>query len=94
MKTHKFLLLRAWRPVPVRAFTLFLLTIMTGALYVSQAQTIGLERERGRLILSTIKKDIKDNYYDPTFHGMDLDARFKAADERIKSATSNGQTTA
>lgn len=63
----------------------------TSALYVAQAQTIGLERERGRMILGAIKKDIKDNYYDPTFHGVDLDARFKAADEKIKSATSNGQ---
>jgi carboxyl-terminal processing protease len=92
LKTPQFLLLlRAWQRMPVRALTLFLLTIMTGALYVAEAQTIGLERERGRMILSAIKKDIKDNYYDPTFHGVDLDARFKAADEKIKSASSNGQ---
>jgi C-terminal processing protease CtpA/Prc len=91
LKTQQFLLLWAWRRVPVHALTFFLLMITMGALYVAQAQTISLERERGRIILSTIKKDIKDNYYDPTFRGVDLDARFKSADEKIKSASSNGQ---
>ena len=92
MKTHQFLLLLcAWRRVPVHALTFFLFVITMGAFYVAQAQTISLERERGRIILTTIKKDIKDNYYDPTFRGIDLDARFKNADEKIKSATSNGQ---
>jgi len=26
------------------------------------------------MMLSTIKEDLKKNYYDPTFHGMDLEA--------------------
>src|SRR4029077_6759753 len=30
-------------------------------------------------------------YYDPTFHGLDIEARFKAADDKIQSATSFGQ---
>jgi C-terminal processing protease CtpA/Prc len=56
------------------------------------AQTLdGFERERGRTQLNTIKNEIKKNYYDPTFHGMDVDARFKAADDKIKQATSVGQ---
>src|SRR2546421_2570268 len=57
----------------------------------SAAQTLGFERERGRDMLAAIKDDIKKNYYDPKFHGVDVDARFKAAEEKIKQATSVGQ---
>ena len=49
------------------------------------------DRERGRIMLGQIKNDIKKNYYDPTFHGMDLEARFKTAEEKINQATSIGQ---
>jgi C-terminal processing protease CtpA/Prc len=49
------------------------------------------EIERGRTMLDDIKADLKKNYYDPNFHGLDIEARFKEADEKIKSATSLGQ---
>jgi C-terminal processing protease CtpA/Prc len=42
-------------------------------------------------MLRVIKEDLKKNYYDPTYHGIDLEARFKAADEKLKTATSVGQ---
>lgn len=42
-------------------------------------------------MLNVIKSDIKKDYYDPNFRGIDLDARFKVADEKIKQATSLGQ---
>ncbi len=48
------------------------------------------DRGRWRNALNVIKNDIKDNYYDPTFRGKDLDAHFKAAEERIKQAQSLG----
>jgi C-terminal processing protease CtpA/Prc len=51
----------------------------------------GIDRERGQVMLKQIKSKIKDNYYDPTFHGVDLEAKFKAADEMLKQATSLGQ---
>jgi C-terminal processing protease CtpA/Prc len=51
----------------------------------------GLDRDRGRGMLGIIKEDLKKNYYDPSFHGMDLDARFNTADEKIKQAQSLGQ---
>src|SRR5688572_45882 len=41
--------------------------------------------------LESIKNDIKKNYYDPEFHGIDLEARFKTAKEKLKSANSAGQ---
>jgi C-terminal processing protease CtpA/Prc len=42
-------------------------------------------------MLKTIKSDLTKNYYDPTFGGMDLDARFNEAEERIKEATTQNQ---
>jgi carboxyl-terminal processing protease len=34
---------------------------------------------------------VKEKYYDPTFHGIDLEKNFKAAKEQIKKAERNGQ---
>ncbi|MDT4965889.1 MAG: hypothetical protein QOJ64_626 [Acidobacteriota bacterium] len=49
------------------------------------------ERERGQKMLQSVKSDIKDKYYDPTFHGIDLDARIKLAAEKIEQSTTVGQ---
>jgi C-terminal processing protease CtpA/Prc len=52
------------------------------------AQSLSYNREMGRTMLRVVQNDIKKNYYDPSFHGIDLDANFKAADEKIKQASS------
>ena len=72
--------------VKLLASSLMLLSL--AGLTVS-AQTISIDRERnrGRLMLKEIKDDLKRNYYDPTFRGIDIEARFKQAEERIKTAT-------
>jgi C-terminal processing protease CtpA/Prc len=71
------------------AAALFLLALSAQP---SAAQKLGeYDRERGRQMLKTLKDDIKKNYYDPTFRGIDLEARFREADEAIKQAQSNGQ---
>ncbi len=49
------------------------------------------EIEQGREMLRKVKSEFTKNYYDPTFHGMDPDERFKLADEKMKSAESSGQ---
>lgn len=56
-----------------------------------QSPPSGFDRDRGRTMLNIIKNDLKKNYYDPNFHGMDVDTRFKEAEEKIKNATSLGQ---
>jgi C-terminal processing protease CtpA/Prc len=57
-----------------------------------QAQSLDrIERERALLMLGVIKNDLKNNYYDPQLRGLDFDAKFKAAEEKIKQATSLGQ---
>lgn len=50
-----------------------------------------IERQRTVSMLKLVRDDLKKNYYDPNFHGMDVDARFKAAEDKLKQATSLGQ---
>lgn len=58
----------------------------------TRAQGLGpYDRDNARAMLSMVKDDLKGNYYDQTFHGMNLDDRFKQADEKIKSANSRDQ---
>jgi C-terminal processing protease CtpA/Prc len=49
------------------------------------------DKQRGQMMLRQIQEDLRKNYYDPEFHGMNLDARFQTADEKIKQAQSLGQ---
>jgi C-terminal processing protease CtpA/Prc len=49
------------------------------------------EKERHKTILALVKNDVKKNYYDPNFKGIDLEAKYKAALEKIDKATSIGQ---
>lgn len=49
------------------------------------------DRDRGKIMLGRIKEQLKKNYYDPQYHGMDLDTRFKTAEEKVKTAASVGQ---
>jgi len=50
-----------------------------------------IERERALTMLGNVKEQLKKHYYDPTIRGMDVDARFKAAEEKIKQSSSLGQ---
>lgn len=50
-----------------------------------------IERERTLTMLANVKDQLKKHYYDPTIRGMDVDARFKAAEDKLKQATSLGQ---
>ncbi|HXM33698.1 MAG TPA: S41 family peptidase, partial [Pyrinomonadaceae bacterium] len=43
------------------------------------------------MMLKMVKDDIRKNYYDPSFRGIDLDARFKLAEEKMKLAKSNAE---
>lgn len=82
--------LHCLRLTPVPILTAGLLMLAAGW-PGARAQTLNFERDRGRVMLGVIKNEIKKNYYDSTFHGIDIEARFKTADEKITSATSLGQ---
>ena len=65
--------------------------ILSAATGTVQALQVGpLDRERGVLMLRTIRKDLEQRYYDSTFHGVDLAAVFDSAEHDIRSAPSNG----
>jgi C-terminal processing protease CtpA/Prc len=65
--------------------------MFSSALCSVYSQNMSFERQRGADMLENIKNDLKKNYYDATFHSMDIDARFKVSSEKIKEATSVGQ---
>jgi hypothetical protein len=38
-------------------------------------------------MLNGVKSDLENGYYDSTFHGIDVEARFNEAQDRLKAAT-------
>jgi C-terminal processing protease CtpA/Prc len=50
-----------------------------------------IDRGRGKEMLQNIKRALKDTYYDPNFRGMNVETRFRQAEEQIDKATSTGQ---
>ena len=79
------------RRVSVLATLVLMLVSAQSGLPAPGQQSHSLDRESGRTMLATIKEDIRKNYYDPKFHGIDLDTRFREADEKIKQANSMGE---
>jgi len=49
------------------------------------------DREVLLAMLRQIREDLQKHYYDPTMHGLDLDAQFAEAETQIKSATDISQ---
>ena len=70
--------LRAQTLVLAIALALSAFTLAPPALKAQSLERF--ERDRALLMLNIVKSDLKNNYYDPNFHGMDLDARFKTAE--------------
>lgn len=70
---------------------LLVFIIVLGCTHAVLSQISSSDRDRGIIMLRAARDDIRKNYYDPTFRGIDLDARTKLAEERIKQAQSNGE---
>ena len=73
-----------------------LLILLLAALFLpsvarSQSATPVIDRSRGKEMLQNIKGALKELYYDPNFHGMDVDTRFQQAEAEVNKATSTGQ---
>src|SRR3990167_2136699 len=59
---------------------------------IAQEQPIENEdRIRVRVMLEDIQKRLRKEYYDPSFHGVDIEGRFQEAKARIEKATSLNQ---
>lgn len=70
-----------------------LMLAVVGLAVCTFGQTLDrIERERAKNILNAVRNEIKGNYYDPKFGGVDLEAKFKAAGEKLDMATSLGQS--
>ncbi|MGI9106715.1 MAG: S41 family peptidase [Pyrinomonadaceae bacterium] len=92
MKIKKFLSLRSLKRIYVVCAIMLLLV---GAAQIAHAQEddkkiSGFNLERARAMLRSVKTDIQKYYYDDKFRGIDLEARFKEADEKVKKASSLG----
>jgi C-terminal processing protease CtpA/Prc len=57
----------------------------------SQGVTVEEARKNGLKMLKVVKGQIERTYYDKNFHGLDLDLRFKRAEEKMSEADSSGQ---
>ncbi len=57
-----------------------------------QAQSLGpYDRDSAKAMLMMVRDDLKSNYYDQTFHGLNLEERFKEAEAKLKTATTRDQ---
>src|SRR5258708_26588449 len=65
--------------------------VLGGAPAASAESFSSQDRDRGATMLKIIKDDMSKHYYDPAFHGIDLDARFKLAESKIKLTKSNAE---
>lgn len=74
-------------------FYLITLTLLLTASTSTYSQTppSSADRDNARTMLNTIKSDLQKYYYDPQYRGMNLDERFKAANEKIDQAASLAQ---
>jgi C-terminal processing protease CtpA/Prc len=69
-----------------------LLAAIPSASLFSQQKMDNFNRDRARAILHDAYDNVKKHYYDPKFHGLDLDARYHQYDEKISAAGSLSQS--
>ena len=58
---------------------------------VTAQQLDRIERERWSNILKNLRAEVKKNYFDENFKGVDMETRFGQAEEKIRVANSSGQ---
>jgi C-terminal processing protease CtpA/Prc len=81
-----------WRPVAITICLWLALGLALAQITRDESpENAKINRQRGLAMLSEIKEKLKEQYYDPTFHGLDIDERFRAAQERIKGLDTNAQ---
>lgn len=70
---------------PSRLVLWFLCGAWTASLVAQEPSKQDLERAHS--ILAQVKEDLEQHYYDSTFGGLDLDARYRVADSAIDQAS-------
>jgi carboxyl-terminal processing protease len=66
-------------------------TSLTRAQNNSQQKISDRNRAQVEQMLSAIHDAVKKNYYDPTFHGVDIDTRYQKYEQAIKTAPTLGE---
>lgn len=66
--------------------------LLPGMALRSQQKMDSINQDRARAMLRDGYDNVKKHYYDPKFHGLDLDARFHEFDEKIRNAGSLSQS--
>ncbi|HXW61805.1 MAG TPA: S41 family peptidase [Candidatus Acidoferrales bacterium] len=82
------------KPSYVLAAFLLLLaspSIFVGGPLAQREQLSSIDQDRDRGILRDAYDAVKKHYYDPTYHGVDLDARYRQCEDKIKAAPVNGE---
>lgn len=74
-----------------RALALFVLVQILSLAAFGQKPPTSIERQHAREMLSVVKSDLQKYYYDANFRGMNLEERFKEAEEKINQAASLAQ---
>jgi carboxyl-terminal processing protease len=69
-------------------------TLLVSLTTLHASQISSFDRSNSLSMLKQIKEDLTKNYYDPTFHGVDVDKTFTDAAERLKSAQNVGEASA
>jgi len=76
--------MNANRPVFGCVFLLPILFIFASAAASAQQKMDSENQGRVNEMLRSAYEDVKKNYYDPTFHGLDWEARYHEYQERVK----------
>ncbi|HXN19638.1 MAG TPA: hypothetical protein VN875_14975 [Candidatus Binatus sp.] len=64
---------------------------MPGTVLRSQQTMDAINLDRSRGILRDAYENVKKHYYDPKYHGLDIDARYHEFDAKIQKASSLSQ---
>jgi carboxyl-terminal processing protease len=75
----------------LRAFTVTIALLTFAIVFPAQNKMDSIARQQTLSMLKNVKNAIKKDYYDPNYKGIDIDARFAAAEERLKKAEYLGQ---
>lgn len=70
----------------------FVAAALPGVALRSQQKMDSLNQDRARGMLRDAYDNLKKRYYDPKFHGLDIDARYREFDEKIRNAASLSQS--
>jgi len=85
---------RCARAMPVMAVALFFVAITLTAVHAQQSgqeKITTRDREQSEEMLSRIHDAVKKDYYDPKFHGVDMDVRYQKYETALKGAPTLGE---